>query len=156
MIKRLSTVLFLFLLAAGAEAQFRVTAHQVGWDNIPPEAVREGFWLQKSIIAQMDDDPQLEEVMMFGRDNGHWPEFDLFKVYYVIVGTYSKEIKYISPVEYVTDEYKMLVEDRDKNGVCELYISYIKDGSFSVDERGYGKKAVYCFDRIEFRKEEEK
>ncbi len=154
--KRLSTVLFLFLLVTGADAQFRVTAHQVGWDNIPPEAVREGFWLQKSIVAQMDDDPQLEEVMMFGRDNGHWPEFDLFKVYYVIVGTYSKEIKYVSPVEYVTDEYNMLVEDRNKDGVGELYISYIKDGSFSVDERGYGKKTVYCFDRIEFRKGEEK
>ena len=140
MLKKFSTVFLSLLLAVCAEAQFRVTAHQVGWDNIPPEAVKEGFWFQKSIIAQMDD--------------GHWPEFDLFKAYYVIMGTYSKEIKYISPVEYVTDEYNMLVEDRNKDGVSELYITYIKEGSFSVDERGYGKKAVYCHDRIEFRKEE--
>lgn len=154
MLKKFSTVFLSLLLAVCAEAQFRVTAHQVGWDNIPPEAVKEGFWFQRSIIAQMDDDPQLEEVMLFGRDNGHWPEFDLFKAYYVIVGTYSKEIKYISPVEYVTDEYNMLVEDMNKDGVSELYITYIKEGSFSVDERGYGKKAAYCHDRIEFRKEE--
>ena len=27
----------------------------------------------------MDDDTAMEEVMLFGRDNGHYPTFDLFK-----------------------------------------------------------------------------
>ena len=43
----------------------------------------------------MDDDAAMEEVMLFGRDNGHYPTFDLFKFYYVIVDNYTKEIQYI-------------------------------------------------------------
>ena len=39
----------------GAHAQFRVTAHQEGWDRIPPQAQKDGFWFQQSVLANMDD-----------------------------------------------------------------------------------------------------
>ena len=68
--------------------------------------------------------------MLFGRDNGHYPTFDLFKAYYAIVDNYTKEIQYISDEIYVTDKYNLLVEDRNKDGISELYISYFKDGKF--------------------------
>ena len=51
----------------------------------------------------------LEEVMLFGRDNGHYPPFDLFKAYYAIVDNYTKEIQYISDEIYVTDKYNCLL-----------------------------------------------
>ena len=85
----------------------------------------------------MDDDTAMEEVMLFGRDNGHYPTFDLFKFYYVIVDNYTREIQYISDEIYVTDKYTLTVEDRNNDGISELYIDYFKDGKFTVDERGY-------------------
>lgn len=132
------------------QAQFAVTAHQEGWDRIPPQAQKPGFYLQQSVLAQMDGDAALEEVMLFGRDNGHYPTFDLFKAYYAIVDHYTKEVKYVSEAEYVTDHYELLVEDRNNDGISELYISYFKDGEFSVDERGYNLRTVRCYDRIEW------
>ncbi len=63
--------------------------------------------------------------------------FDLFKFYYVIVDNYTKEIQYISDEIYVTDKYALTVEDRNNDGISELYIDYFKDGKFTVDERGY-------------------
>lgn len=146
--------LFYLLLVLGcnlsAQAQFSVTAHQEGWDKIPPQAQKKGFSLQQSMHANMDGDKAWEEVMLFGRDNGHYPTFDLFKAYYVIVDNYTKEIQYISDEIYVTDKYSLQVEDRNLDGVSELYISYFKDGKFSVDERGYNLQAVRCYDRIEW------
>lgn len=147
----------LFLLAAflfsciSASAQFGVTEHREGWDEIPAAAMRGGYYFQWSELAQMDADGQYEDVLLIGKDNGHWPEFDLFKFYVVIVGHYDKKIKYMSD-EMVTDKYNLLVEDRDNDGMCEVYVSYIKDGSFKVDERGYHMQAVRCFDRIELKK----
>ena len=85
-----------------------------------------------------------------GRDNGHYPTFDLFKAYYAIVDNYTKEIQYISDEIYVTDKYNLLVEDRNKDGISELYISYFKDGKFSVDEQGYNLRTTRCYDRIEW------
>lgn len=131
-------------------AEIKVTAHREGWDNIPPEALRQGFYFQKSVLAQMDDDPALEEVMLFGRDNGHYPTFDLFKAYYVIVDNYTKEVEYITDGEYVTDRYELVVEDRNNDGIAELYVSYFKDGDFTVDERGNNLRTIRCHDRIEF------
>lgn len=146
--KKMLIVCGLSLLCAAAGAQFRVTAHQEGWEKYPPEVVRRGYGPQKSVLAQMDDDPQLEEVVLFGHDNGHWPEFDLFKAYYAIVDTYTREVEFISD-EYVTDVYNLSVEDRNMDGRSELYYYYIKEGSFGVDERGYNKRSVYCYDRVE-------
>mgnify|MGYP006350382285 FL=1 len=88
--------------------------------------------------------------MLFGHDNGHYPTFDLFKAYYAIVDNYTKEIQYISDEIYVTDKYNLLVEDRNKDGISELYISYFKDGKFSVDEQGYNLRPTRCYDRIEW------
>ena len=104
----------------------------------------------------MDDDAAMEEVMLFGRDNGHYPTFDLFKFYYVIVDNYTKEIQYISDEIYVTDKYTLTVEDRNNDGISELYIDYFKDGKFTVDERGYNLRTTRCYDRIEWSPESEK
>ena len=135
MIRRLIYWVLLLFVCMGAHAQFRVTAHQEGWDRIPPQAQKDGFWFQQSVLANMDDDAAMEEVMLFGRDNGHYPTFDLFKFYYVIVDNYTKEIQYISDEIYVTDKYALTVEDRNNDGISELYIDYFKDGKFTVDER---------------------
>ena len=55
--------------------------------------------------------------MLFGRDNGHYPTFDLFKAYYAIVDNYPTEIQSISDEIYVTDKYNLLVD-------CLLYTSF--------------------------------
>ena len=145
---KLIFTLMLLCLGTTVSAQFTRTAHQEGWEDTPPEAVRKGFYLQKTILADMDAQPGMEEVLVFGHDNGHYPTFDLFKVYYAIVDHYSKEVKYMSDV-YVNDTYYVKVEDRNADGLSELYISYFKDGKFSVDERGYNLQTVRCYDRIE-------
>ena len=121
-----------------------------------PQAQKDGFWFQQSVLANMDDDAAMEEVMLFGRDNGHYPTFDLFKFYYVIVDNYTKEIQYISDEIYVTDKYALTVEDRNNDGISELYIDYFKDGKFTVDERGYNLRTTRCYDRIEWSPESEK
>ena len=108
------------------------------------------------IVRNMDDDAAMEEVMLFGRDNGHYPTFDLFKFYYVIVDNYTREIQYISDEIYVTDKYALTVEDRNNDGISELYIDYFKDGKFTVDERGYNLRTTRCYDRIEWSPESEK
>lgn len=148
--KKLFYLLLLLGYSLSSQAQFTVTAHQEGWDKIPPQAQKKGFSFQQSVLANMDGDDTLEEVMLFGKDNGHYPTFDLFKAYYVIVDNYTKEVQYISDEIYVTDKYNLLVEDRNNDGISELYISYFKDGKFSVDEQGYNLQAVRCYDRIEW------
>ncbi len=148
--KKLFFVTLALLIGASAYAQFKVTAHQEGWDQIPPKAQKPGFWLQQTVLAQMDEDSALEEVMLFGRDNGHYPTFDLFKCYYAIVDHYTKEVHYVSEV-FVTDKYSLTVEDRNNDGISELYISYFKDGKFEVDKRGYNLKVTRCYERIEWK-----
>lgn len=149
--KRLITIILALLSCIAASAQGGFTRTVMDGDgNIPAEAVRSGYSPQKTILAQMDDDSQLEAVILFGHDNGHYPEFDLFKAYYAIVGNYDKKLKYISD-EIVTEKYNMTVEDRDNDGICELYYTYIKDGSFKTDSEGYHMEASYSTDRIEFK-----
>lgn len=148
--RKLIILLSALVYVIHAQAQFSVTAHQEGLDNIPPQVQKPGFSFQQSVLANMDGDDALEEVMLFGRDNGHYPTFDLFKAYYAIVDNYTKEIQYISDEIYVTDKYNLLVEDRNKDGISELYISYFKDGKFSVDEQGYNLRTTRCYDRIEW------
>lgn len=113
-----------------ADSSFTVTAHRVGWDEVPPQACRDGYYVQLTQDAQMDGDPETETVIAFGRDKGHYPEFDLFQTYWAIIGSYSKTVKYMSG-EFVTDKYGMLLEDRNGDGRSELYVSYLLDGSFS-------------------------
>ena len=57
---------------------------------------------------------------------------------------------------YVTDKYALTVEDRNNDGISELYIDYFKDGKFTVDERGYNLRTTRCYDRIEWSPESEK
>ncbi len=147
--KKLIFATLALLISTSAQAQFKVTAHQEGWDQVPPAAQKPGFWFQRSVLAQMDDDAAPEEVMLFGRDNGHYPTFDLFKCYYAIVDHYTKEVQYVSDV-FVTDAYSLTVEDRNNDSISELYIHYFKDGKFAVDERGYNLKVTRCYDRIEW------
>ena len=106
--RKLIILLSALVYVIHAQAQFSVTAHQEGWDNIPPQVQKPGFSFQQSVLANMDGDDALEEVMLFGRDNGHYPTFDLFKAYYAIVDNYTKEIQYISDEIYVTDKYNLL------------------------------------------------
>ena len=101
--RKLIILLSALVYVIHAQAQFSVTAHQEGWDNIPPQVQKPGFSFQQSVFANMDGDDALEEVMLFGRDNGHYPTFDLFKAYYAIVDNYTKEVQYISDEIYVTD-----------------------------------------------------
>ncbi|MCS2845276.1 hypothetical protein NXV51_16320 [Bacteroides uniformis] len=117
--RKLIILLSALVYVIHAQAQFSVTAHQEGWDNIPPQVQKPGFSFQQSVFANMDGDDALEEVMLFGRDNGHYPTFDLFKAYYAIVDNYTKEVQYISDEIYVTDKYNLLVEDRNKDGISE-------------------------------------
>ena len=49
----------------------------------------------------------------------------------------------------MNDNYYVKVEDRNADGLAELYISYFKDGLFTVDERGYNLQTTRCYDRIE-------
>ena len=88
--RKLIILLSALVYVIHAQAQFSVTAHQEGWDNIPPQVQKPGFSFQQSVLANMDGDDALEEVMLFGRDNGHYPTFDLFKAYYAIVDNYTK------------------------------------------------------------------
>ena len=43
MIRRLIYWVLLLFVCMGAHAQFRVTAHQEGWDRIPPQAQKDGY-----------------------------------------------------------------------------------------------------------------
>lgn len=153
-------ILFLCIIAlcgfaVQANAQIGVTMHTEGWSNIPPEAQKRGYYFQWSELAQMDDDPALEEVMLFGKDNGHYATYDLFKYYYAVVDNYTKEVEYISPTEYFSEAYSLVLEDRNNDGRSELYITYIKEGTFSTDKRGYALNGERCYERIEWQAPEQ-
>ena len=141
-------VLFL-LLAKTSQGQF-ITTEPTGWDRFPPEAQKPGFGLHKSLRVQMDDSAELEDVLLFTADNGHYPYFDIFKCYYVIIGYYSKEIKHVSDIT-VSDQRELLLEDRNNDGKYELYRRYMKDGQFSVDKNGNNLKTKWQFDRVEWK-----
>lgn len=114
---------------------------------IPDGMVRRGFYLQKSVVAQMDADPALEEVFLVGHDAGHWPEFDLFKFYYTVVDKKSGDIEYTSE-EFLSDRFNILVEDRDGDGVSEIHFQYIADGKFTTDPDGYNPFWNYRYGMI--------
>jgi chitinase len=142
---------FLLLLLSGlvlpAQAQYQKSEPRL-WEKYPPEVQQRGFGLHKSQLAQMDDDAQLEEVLLFSADNGHYPYFDIFKIYYVIVGNYTKEVKYTSEIVRTT-ERPLLLEDRNNDGKFEVYRRYFKDGNFTVDTSGNNLRVTWVYDCIE-------
>jgi chitinase len=119
-------------------------------DQYPPEAQKRGFGLHKSETAQMDDDPVPETVLLFSAHNGHYPYFDLFRNYYVIIDRYTGKIKYMSDVVVSTDR-EITLEDRNHDGKYELYRRYFKDGKFSTDEKGNKLSVTWMYDTIEFK-----
>jgi len=140
--------LFLVGLWFNAYSQFQVNTQRT-WDKYPPEVQEPGFGLHSSQLVQMDDDQALEEVMIFSAHNGHYPYFDLFKNYYVIVDNYTKEVKYKSDI-VISTRRELVLEDRNNDGKYELYRSYFKDGHFTVDEFGNNLKTTWLYDRIEW------
>lgn len=141
----------LFLLTGSLPAwsqQYKVSAQRT-WDKYPPEAQERGFGLFTSQLIQMDNDPQLEDVLLFSAHNGHYPYFDLFKNYYVIIDNYTKAIKYKSDI-VISTQREIQLEDRNNDGKYELYRSYFQDGKFSVDEYGNNLKTTWTYDCIEW------
>lgn len=149
--KQMKRILLISLMVLGsftaARAQYRTSTPRT-WEKYPPEAQQPGFGLHASQVVQMDDDPSLEEVMLFSAHNGHYPYFDLFKNYYVVIDYYTKEIKYKSDV-VVSTQRELLLEDRNNDGKYELYRSYFRDGKFTVDEHGNNLKTTWVYDCIE-------
>lgn len=120
------------------------------WDRYPPEAREAGFGFHSSRTVQMDDSPALEEVILFSAHNGHYPYFDLFRNYYVIIDYYTKEIKYTSDI-VISTEREIILEDRNNDGKFELYRSYFEDGKFTVDEFGNNLNTKWVHDCIEWK-----
>ena len=54
--RKLIILLSALVYVIHAQAQFSVTAHQEGWDNIPPQVQKPGFSFQQSVLANMDGD----------------------------------------------------------------------------------------------------
>lgn len=131
-----------------AIAQFKVSPAR-SWNRFPPEVQKSGFGMTTSQVLQMDDTKEEEEVFLFTADNGHYPYFDIFKSYYVIIGYYSKEVKHISEITLSTSK-ELVLEDRNKDGIYELYRRYMKDGKFTVDENGDKLQANWVFDKVEW------
>ncbi|MDR1500661.1 MAG: hypothetical protein LBI58_06735 [Tannerellaceae bacterium] len=119
------------------------------WDKYPPEVQQRGFGVSGSQLVQMDDDPQLEEVFLFSSDNGHYPYFDIFRIYYVIVDYHTKEVKYTSDTVLSTERV-ITLEDRNNDGRFELYRRYFLGGKFSVDEKGDKLSVSWVYDCISF------
>jgi chitinase len=139
----------ILLICASAKAQEQYTVSpQRTWEHYPPEAQKRGFGLHQSQTAQMDGDGAPEVVLLFSAHNGHYPYFDLFKNYYVIIDHYTKEIKYTSDV-VVSTEREIVLEDRNGDGRFELYRRYFKDGKFSTDKKGNNLSVTWVYDTIE-------
>lgn len=144
-------VIFLLLLIFcfyEASSQLKVGEART-WDRYPPEVQLRGFGLNKFQLVQMDDDPQLEEVLLFSSDNGHYPYFDLFKVYYVIVDYYTKKVKYQSDI-VISTRRDLILEDRNNDGKFELYRSYFRDGKFTTDVNGNNLSVTWVYDYISY------
>lgn len=148
--KKLFAIVLLFSVSVLAWGQYQTSLPR-NWCDYPPELQKPGFGVHKSELVQMDNSPALEKVLLFSADNGHYPYFDLFKNYYVVLDNYSKQVKYISDVT-ISTERNLQLEDRDSDGRYELYRKYFKDGKFSVDKEGNHLKQVWYYDTIEFGK----
>ncbi|MGJ1536291.1 hypothetical protein ACR784_14830 [Sphingobacterium multivorum] len=143
--------LFAFLcLTKASHAQYQ-TSEARTWDAFPSSVVKPGYGFNQSKVVAMEDGDEDVEVILFAKDAGHYPYFDLFRSYYVIIGYYSKEVKYTSS-EVLSDKRELILEDRNKDGRFELYRRYLKDGKFTVDENGDNLRGQWVYDRIEFNK----
>lgn len=120
------------------------------WNKYPPEVQKRGFGMHKMETAQMDDDAEPEDVLLFSAHNGHYPYFDLFKNYYVVLGSYTKRVKYVSDIVVSTDRDLQLA-DKNNDGKSELYRKYFKDGKFKVDEKGNNLAVTWAYDVIEWK-----
>lgn len=147
--KKLLVLAICTCIASCCWGQYKVSTPRT-WDKYPPEVQKRGFGLHKSQLVQMDDDDALEDVILFSAHNGHYPYFDLFKNYYVVINNYTKEVKYISDVVISTDR-DLTLEDRNGDGKFELYRKYLQDGKFSVDENGNKLSVTWVYDRIEWK-----
>ncbi|MDH6304909.1 hypothetical protein M2459_001646 [Parabacteroides sp. PF5-5] len=146
--------ILLAVTSISAWGQYQVSEART-WDRFPPEAQEGGFGVHASQVVQMDDDPALEEVFLFCRDKGHYPYFDIFRVYYVIVDYYTKEMKYKSDI-VLTTERELKLEDRNQDGKQELYRKYFKEDKFSVDKEGNRLQVTWAYDCIEYNSKEGK
>ncbi|MDR0429581.1 MAG: hypothetical protein LBH58_03770 [Tannerellaceae bacterium] len=152
--KKALLALWLIAVALPAWGQYQAGKGRT-WDRFPPEVQERGFGVHASQFVQMDDDPALEEVFLFSRDNGHYPYFDIFRVYYVVVDYYTKEVKYKSDI-VLTTERELKLEDRNQDGKYELYRKYFKDDTFATDEEGNHLQVTWVYDCIEYKNKEEK
>lgn len=142
-------MLLIMLFSTCAIAQYSTSPVRL-WDKYPSEVHQRGFGVYKSQLVQMDDDPQLEEVFLFSSDNGHYPYFDLFKIYFVVMDYYTKQVKYQSDV-VISSERTLTLEDRNNDGRFELYRRYFKDGEFTVDKDGNNLSVKWAYDSISFK-----
>lgn len=152
--KKILLIILLAVIVAPIWGQYQVSKTRT-WDKFPPEVQEQGFGVHASQLIQMDNDSALEEVFLFSRDKGHYPYFDIFRVYYVIVDYYTKEVKYKSGI-VLTTERELKLEDRNQDGIYELYRTYFLDGKFSVDKEGNHLQTTWAYDCIEYRNKDEK
>ena len=145
---KLYLLVILSCLCASVKAQYH-TSEPRQWADYPPDVQQPGFSLHKQVRAQLDATPEEEVVLLFTRDNGHYPYFDLFRRYYVVIGYYSKTVLHVSDVTLSTQR-DLVVEDRNNDGRYEIYRKYIQDGKFEVDSEGNNLKAVWLYDTIEW------
>ncbi|NDV60622.1 hypothetical protein [Bacteroides sp. 519] len=148
MMKKILLLLLLSGYFIPVWSQYQVSTART-WDKFPPEVQKRGFGLHASQLVQMDDEPALEEVLLFSAHNGHYPYFDLFKNYYVIIDYYTKEVKYTSDI-IISTEREIILEDRNNDGKYELYRRYFQDGKFKVDEYGNNLSVTWIYDCIEW------
>ncbi len=76
--RKLIILLSALVYVIHAQAQFSVTAHQEGWDNIPPQVQNRDFPFSNPYLPIWTGTMPFEEVMLFGRDNGHYPPLSTF------------------------------------------------------------------------------
>ncbi len=105
-----------------------------------------GFWYQKNLEVQMDTTPEKESILLYGRDVGHYPEFDLFEYYYII---YRDDVLWKSP-KFRSNEMQIHTADRNEDGIFELNIRYFKDSKFQTDQRGWELQAEWNQDVVEW------
>ncbi len=130
-----------------------ITSHNSLWrvrvplnTNHPAEAGRRGFWAHKMELAQMDSDEAPERVILFAADNGHYPEFDIFKQYYAVVDDATGQVQHLSDVVLSTKRDIVLEE---AGAVKKLVMEHFEDGKFEVDEKGENLKTKWARKVIE-------
>ncbi len=109
--------------------------------DVPEGARRQGFGQPyRTMSVQMDADEQPERVMLFSRDNGHYPNFDLFLTYLAVVDSKTGE------VQYVSDTGRTIYRDlwfEDRGGHKALVWESFENGYFTVDREGNDLQTVW-------------